>query len=39
VGGDFDLRRLLDTIVDEVKIVAGEGGEMVLLTKHVGAVA
>lgn len=39
VGGDFDLRRLLDTIVDEVEIVAGEGGEMVLLTKHVGAVA
>ena len=37
-GGELGLRKLLDTIVDEVEVVAdGDGQEWVTLTKRVGA--
>lgn len=39
VGGDFDLRRLLDTVVDHVEIVHGSDGDSVVLTKKAGAIA
>ena len=38
-GGEMGLRRLLDTIVDEVTVDASSGGEWVTLTKHVKALA
>lgn len=38
-GGDFDLRRLLDTIVDDVAIHVVDEGEWVTLTKHAKAAA
>lgn len=36
-GGEFDLRRLLDTIVDDVAIHEIDSTEWVTLTKHVKA--
>ena len=38
-GGEMGLRRLLDTIVDEVAIDSTSDGEWVTLTKHVKALA
>ncbi|MCW2973281.1 MAG: hypothetical protein JWN72_1554 [Thermoleophilia bacterium] len=38
-GGEMGLRRLLDTIVDEVAVDTADGGEWVTLTKHVKALA
>jgi hypothetical protein len=38
-GGEMGLRRLLDTIVDEVVVDSADGGEWVTLTKHVKALA
>ena len=38
-GGEMGLRRLLDTIVDEVTVDTSSGGEWVTLTKHVKALA
>jgi len=38
-GGDLGLRRLLDTIVDDVSVSNDDGGEWVTLTKHVKALA
>jgi anti-sigma regulatory factor (Ser/Thr protein kinase) len=37
-GGEFDLRRLLDTIVDDISIDEVDECEWVTLTKHVKAV-
>lgn len=37
-SGEFGLRRLLDTFVDEVAIEVGDGGERVTLTKRLKAV-
>jgi anti-sigma regulatory factor (Ser/Thr protein kinase) len=36
-GGELDLRRLLDTIVDDVSVRGDADGEWVTLTKHVKA--
>jgi anti-sigma regulatory factor (Ser/Thr protein kinase) len=36
-GGEFGLRRLLDTIVDDVEVAAQADGEWVTLTKRVKA--
>lgn len=38
-GGDLGLRRLLDTIVDDVSVEPADGGEWVSLTKRVKALA
>ncbi len=38
-GGEMGLRRLLDTIVDDVHVEADESGEWVTLTKRVKALA
>jgi anti-sigma regulatory factor (Ser/Thr protein kinase) len=38
-GGEMGLRRLLDTIIDEVSVETADGGEWVTLTKHVKALA
>ena len=38
-GGDLGLRRLLDTIVDDVRVETQSDGEWVTLTKHVKALA
>ncbi|MBC7461707.1 MAG: hypothetical protein H7287_10130 [Thermoleophilia bacterium] len=38
-GGEMGLRRLLDTIVDDVAVDSSSGGEWVTLTKHVKALA
>ena len=38
-GGELGLRRLLDTIVDDVRVDNGDGGEWVTLTKQVKALA
>ncbi len=38
-GGDLGLRRLLDTIVDDVRVDADGDGEWVTLTKRVKALA
>ena len=36
-GEDVGLRRMLDTLVDEVELTPGDGGDWVKLTKAVGA--
>lgn len=36
-GGDMDLRRLLETIVDDVDVSTGDDGEWVTLTRQVPA--
>ncbi len=36
-GEDVGLRRILDTLVDEVALTPGDGGDWVKLTKAVGA--
>jgi anti-sigma regulatory factor (Ser/Thr protein kinase) len=38
-GGELGLRRLLDTIVDDVQVTNGDDGEWVTLTKRVKALA
>ncbi|MCW2949142.1 MAG: hypothetical protein JWN41_155 [Thermoleophilia bacterium] len=38
-GGEMGLRRLLDTIIDEVAVDSSSDGEWVTLTKHVKALA
>lgn len=38
-GGEMGLRRLLDTIVDDVDVTNTDGGEWITLTKHVKALA
>lgn len=38
-GGDLGLRRLLDTIIDDVSVEAADGAEWVTLTKRVKALA
>jgi anti-sigma regulatory factor (Ser/Thr protein kinase) len=38
-GGEVGLRRLLDTIIDEVSVESAGDGEWVSLTKHVKALA
>jgi anti-sigma regulatory factor (Ser/Thr protein kinase) len=38
-GGEMGLRRLLDTIVDDVRVTDDSDGEWITLTKHVKALA
>ena len=38
-GGELGLRRLLDTIVDDVHVASEDGGEWVTLTKRVKVTA